>query len=82
MVVMKSTIKPQRKSVSAVRSNLAAFAVLLLIARKDNKQLLIKMIIANAAPSSIYDDSCNFETLTDVKTMKQKPNKLADVFKI
>lgn len=82
MVVIKSTIKPQRKRVSAVRSNLVALAVLLLIAKKDNKQLLIKMMIANAAPSSIKEDSCNFETLTEVKTMKQKPNKLADVFKI
>jgi len=78
MVVIKSTIKPQRKRVSAVRSNLVALAVLLLMAKKDNKQLLIKMIIAKAAPSSIKDDSCSLETLTDVKT----PNKLAEVFKI
>jgi len=82
MVVIKSTIKPQRKRVSAVRSNLVALAVLLLMAKKDNKQLLIKMIIAKAAPSSIKDDSCSLETLTDVKTIKQKPNKLAEVFKI
>jgi hypothetical protein len=52
------------------------------MARKDNKQLLIKIIMASAAPSSINEDSLRFEILTEVKTIKQNPNKLAEVFKI
>lgn len=82
IVVTKSTIKPQRNKISAIRSNFVEFRLLLLIERNENKQLLIKIIIASAAPSSIKDDSSSLETLTEVKTMKQNPNKLADVFKI
>lgn len=64
-----------------MRSNLFEL-VLFLIAKNDNKQLIIKITIAKAAPSSINVDSCNLATLTEVKTIKQKPNKLAEVFKI
>lgn len=64
-----------------MRSNLFEL-VLFLIAKNDNKQLIIKITIAKAAPSSIKVDSCNLATLTEVKTIKQKPNKLAEVFKI
>jgi hypothetical protein len=82
MVVINKTINPKRNKISASLSIFVARAVVLRMARKDNKQLLIKMIIAKAAPSSIKDDSSSFEILTDVKTMKQNPNKLAEVFKI
>ena len=81
-MVIKSTINPQRNKISAVLSNLFEFTFLLRMARKDNKQLLMKITIAKAAPSSINVDSCSLATLTEVKTIKQKPNKLAEVFKI
>lgn len=81
IVVIKSTINPQRNKISAMRSNLFEFE-LFLMAKNDNKQLLIKITIAKDAPSSIKVDSCNLATLTEVKTIKQKPNKLAEVFKI
>ena len=79
---MKRTIKPNKNKISALRSIFSALAVVLRMPRKDNKQLLINTIIAKAAPSSIKVDSVNLEILTDVKTIKQKPNKLADVVKI
>jgi hypothetical protein len=52
------------------------------MARKDKMQLHIKIKMASAAPSSMKEDSSNLEILTDVKTIKQNPSKLADVFKI
>ena len=82
MVVIKSTINPPRNAISALSSSFGARGFLLRSARKESKQLVIKNTIAIAAPSSIADDSDSFETFTDVNTIKQKPNKLADVFKI
>ena len=82
MVVIKSTIRPKRNKISAIFSIFFERTVVLRIAKKDKIQLVIKMIIASAAPSSINEDSSSLEILTDVKTIKQKPNKLAEVFKI
>lgn len=79
-MVIKSTIKPAKNSTSANFSNLTDCAVSFRIARKENKQLLIKITMAKAAPSSIKEDSLRFDIFTDVNTMKQKPNKLAEVF--
>ena len=80
MVVINKTINPKRNKISASLSIFAERLVVLRMARKDNKQLVMKTIMAKAAPSSIKDDSSSLEILTEVKTMKQKPNKLADVF--
>jgi hypothetical protein len=80
MVVKNNTIKPQRKKISARFSNLSArLSFLFLMDRKESRQLLIKEIIAKAAPSSIKLDSLSFVILTEVSTMKQKPNRLAEV---
>jgi len=82
MVVIKSTIRPERKSKSAQRSIFNERLVLLRMAIKESKQLLMKMTIAKAAPLSINDDSLRLDILTEVNTMKQNPNKLAEVFKM
>ncbi len=82
MVVINKTINPKRNKISAPRSNLFELVAVFRMARKDNKQLLINTMMAKAAPSSIKDDSSSFEILTEVRTMKQNPNKLAEVFKI
>lgn len=82
MVVIKSTMRPIRNRMSALRSILKERFPELFMARKEERQLLIKMMIASAAPSSIMDDWESLEILTDVSTIKQKPNKLAEVFKI
>lgn len=82
IVVIKRTIRPDRKSISAVCSNFFEGKFVPRMAKNDNKQLVMKRIIAKAAPSSIKDDSLSFEIFTEVNTMKQKPIKLAEVFKI
>lgn len=82
MVVMKRTINPNKNNKSAARSSFFEAILMFLIAKKDNKQLAIKTIIAKAAPSSINDDSLRFEILTEVNTMKQNPIKFAEVFKM
>jgi hypothetical protein len=82
IVVINRTMRPEKKQRSANRSSFAPRAVLLRMARKDNKQLLMKITMAKAAPSSINDDSVSAEILTDVNTIKQNPSRLAEVFKI
>ncbi len=82
IVVIKSTNKPNRNKISAKFSSLVDSIFLLRMARNDSIQLIIKITIANEALSSIREDSWSFEIFTEVITIKQNPNKLADVFKI
>lgn len=82
MVVIKRTIRPARNKISAKPSILVARVVLLLIERKESMQLDMKMIMARAAPSSIYEDSDSFDIFTDVNTIKQNPNRFAEVLRI
>jgi len=56
MVVIKSTMRPIKNRMSALRSILNDRLPELLMARKEERQLLIKMMMANAAPSSIMED--------------------------
>lgn len=56
--------------------------VRLLIDKKDNKLLVIKNMIAIAVSSSMIVASFSFITLSEVSTIKQKPRRLDDVFKM
>lgn len=72
-----------RKITSAIYSSLSDFrAFLCRIARKESMQLAINKTHATPVTSSILVEALNFEIRTEVSTTKQKPNKLADVFKI
>ncbi|WP_162796035.1 hypothetical protein [Pedobacter nanyangensis] len=83
MVVNERVIKPQRNKTSASFSNLTErISILLLIDRKESKQLLMKHIMAKAAPSSIKLASLSLFILDEVSTTKQKPSKLAEVLRI
>ncbi|NVO08433.1 MAG: hypothetical protein HXX16_00585 [Bacteroidales bacterium] len=57
-------------------------SVLARIDKKENKLLPANKIHATPVNSSINDASLYFEILSDVKTTRQNPNKLVDVFKI
>lgn len=50
--------------------------------KKEKIQLEIKKIHAIPVISSILDTSLNFDILSEVRTIRQNPNKLDDVLKI
>ncbi len=58
------------------------FSLLPRIDKKENKLLPTNNIQQTPVNSSITDTSLNFDILSDVKTTRQKPNKLEEVFKI
>ncbi len=76
-------VKAMRKITSAIfsyRSSNISFSVL--IDKKDNKLDAINNKAATPVNSSIKLTSLYFEILSDVKTTKQNPNKLDEVFRI
>lgn len=78
-----STNRPVKKIISAMFSSLlTSLKSPLFIAIKEIMQLAININIARAAHSSIKLPSVNFIFFIVVKTKKQIPSKLADVFKI
>lgn len=84
-----STIVADRHSSATKNTTSAIYSSRLLftrptvfIARKDRIQLNIRHIAATPVTLSIIVASPNFATLIDVITIRQKPNKLADVFKM
>jgi len=83
IVVSDKITSPQRNKTSASFSNLTErISFLLLIDKKENRQLLMKHMMAKAAPSSIKLASLNLLIFDEVSTTKQKPNRLADVLRI
>ena len=81
IVVMNITVRPIRKKKSAIFSNLVAndsFGHL--IDKNESMQLAINDIVATAVHSSIMVDCFRCKMERDVKTRKQSPNKLEEVF--
>jgi len=71
------------KILSAILSYLNAnFSLVVRIDKKEKKQLDIKKIQATPVISSILETSLSFDILSEVKTTRQKPNKLDEVFKM
>ena len=74
-----ATIKTLSAMVSYRISN-SSFAVR--IDKKEKKQLIASKMQATPVTSSIMDVSLTFDILREVKTPRQNPNKLEEVFRI
>ena len=82
-VTKKTKSKATIKILSAIFSYLILkFSFAVRMDKKEKKQLAIRSIHAIPVISSIFDTSLNFDILRDVRTMRQNPNKLDDVFRI
>lgn len=73
---------PARKKISAIFSNLPLFLIEPLIAKKESIQLAMNMIIATVVSSSMIVLPEIFNSLREVSTTKQSPNKLDEAFNI
>ncbi|KQS40560.1 hypothetical protein ASG14_18885 [Pedobacter sp. Leaf194] len=82
IVATKRTTKPDRNTKSATCSSFLLSWRSLRMEIKDRMQLVIKNITAATANSSIKEPSVRFSFLSEVSTIKQIPNKLADVLRI
>ncbi len=81
--MIKTNNNPPIKILSAIRSYLIAnFSLVVRIDKKEKKQLVINKIHAMPVISSIFETSLSFAIFSEVKTIKQKPSKLDDVFKM
>lgn len=83
MVVIKRKINPKKKKMSAIFSNLkikTAFA--LRIDKNDKKQLAKNITMAVVVNSSIIEVALSLSTFSEVKTIKQRPKRLDEVFNI
>lgn len=82
VAVTKRDESPTKNKTSAYFSYFIPISVLLRMAKKDKMQLNINENIANAVNSSINVAAFISRIFLDVKTIKHKPNKLAEVFKM
>lgn len=82
IVVTKSKNSPERKITSATFSKRSLFDFLLRIDRKESTLLIINMTMATEVNSSIIVFPFRLSTLKDVRTIKQNPNRLEEVFKM
>jgi hypothetical protein len=81
IVVINIIDRPIIKKNSAIFSYLTAnFSFLLLIARNERKLLVIKEKVATAVTSIIIGACFIFSARKDVRTIKQSPSRLDDVF--
>lgn len=80
--VIKSDERPIKNRTSAYFSYRIPNSLLLRMAKKDKMQLNINEKIANAVNSSINVALFISRMFLEVKTIKHKPSKLADVFKM
>ncbi len=72
-----------RKTASAIRSYLKLkFSFNERMDRNEKKLLTIKRIEASPVHSSIKVTSLNLETFSEVSTIRQKPKRFDDVFKM
>lgn len=82
-IIMKTKNKAKIKILSAIFSYLIIFfSFILLIDKKEKRQLEINRIQATPVNSSIIETSLYFDIFNEVKTTRQKPNKLEAVLKI
>ncbi len=81
-MIIKSKKSPNRKTISAILSNLSIERLLLRIDKYEKTQLAKNTIIAIEVRSSITDSSLNLFNLSEVNTTKHNPNKVAEVLRI
>ncbi len=83
IVVINKTERPDMKKNSAIFSyRMLSLSLLLRIDKNDNILLTIKEMVAMAVNSSIRVVCFSFKIFNEVKTIKQSPKRLEDVFKI
>lgn len=76
-------IRASKKNMSAYFSNLKPeVSLVLLIDKNDSRLLAISKTEAAPVNSSIIDISLYLLIFNDVKTMRQNPSRLEDVFKM
>lgn len=76
-------IRASKKNMSAYFSNLKPeVSLVLLIDKNDSRLLAISKTEAAPVNSSISDISLYLLIFNDVKTMRQNPSRLEDVFKM
>jgi hypothetical protein len=81
-VVQNKSISPIRNTMSATFSYFTLLTDFVRIDKKESMLLVIKKIMATAVNSSINVASLNFRTLMEVRTIKHKPSRLDEVFRI
>lgn len=74
--------RPARKMISAMFSNRTLLTFVLRIERNDKIQLDINMNMAIAVNSSMIVFSIISFMFNEVRTIKHKPNSVAEVFRI
>jgi L-asparagine transporter-like permease len=83
IVVINNIERPDIKKNSATFSYRELFlSIRLRIAKKERILLVIKQTVATAENSSISVDCRSLSTLSEVKTIKQRPNRLDEVLSI
>src|SRR4051794_8327072 len=83
IVVINNIERPEIKKNSATFSyRVLVLSLRLRIAKKDKILLVIKLMVATAENSSIRVDCRSFSTLSEVKTIKQRPNRFDEVLSI
>jgi hypothetical protein len=82
-VIVKTNNKAIIKSMSAIFSyRLLNFSFVVRMERKEKRLLAINKMHATPVNSSINVTSLNLDILSEVKTIRQNPNKLDDVFRM
>lgn len=80
IVVINNNDNPARKNISAILSRRPLFFIEPFIDRKERMQAAMNSMIASVVSSSIIVLPAMFNSLSDVSTTKQSPNKLEDAF--
>ena len=82
-VMRKTMTRAIIKILSAILSSLLLLlSSVALIDKKEKKQLVVRKIQVTPVNSSIKDTSLNLVIFNEVKTTRQKPSKLDEVFRI
>lgn len=83
IVIINKTDKPVIKIKSAMVSYFSlSLSLLLRKDKNDSRLLIIKETVATAVNSSIKDVCLSFKTCSEVNTIKQRPSRFDEVFKI
>ena len=82
-VIAKTNNKATTKTMSAIFSwRIPEFSLLARIDIKENKLLAASKIHVTPVNSSIFETSLYLDILSVVRTIRQKPKRLEDVFKM
>ena len=79
--VINKKNNPAKNTISAINSNRSTL-ILFRIEMNDKTQLVMNIIIAKAVSSSMIVSADLFPIFIEVNTIKQRPNKVAEVLRI